>query len=165
LNVKGIIDEDFVNYRKASMFIATSKCSFKCDAECGKCVCQNSELANANNIPISDDDICKRYIDNDITESIVIGGLEPFDTFDELHSFIDTARNKYDIKDEIIIYTGYTETELTESGFSKSRLDSIKEFENIIIKFGRFIPDQKKHFDEVLGVYLSSDNQYAKIIS
>lgn len=165
MNVKGIIDEDFVNYRKASMLIATSKCSFKCDAECGKCVCQNSELANSTNIYISDDDICRRYMNNDITESIVIGGLEPFDTFDELYSFIDTVRNKYGITDEIIIYTGYTETELTESGFSKSRLDSIKEFENIIIKFGRFIPDQKKHFDEVLGVYLSSDNQYAKIIS
>jgi len=32
---------------------------------------------------------------------------------------------------------------------------------NIIIKFGRFIPDQKSHMDETLGVELASPNQYA----
>ena len=36
---------------------------------------------------------------------------------------------------------------------------------NIIIKYGRFIPHQEKHFDEILGVYLASDNQYGKRIS
>jgi hypothetical protein len=37
-------------------------------------------------------------------------------------------------------------------------------FDNIVIKFGRYRPGQQKHFDEVLGVELASDNQYAKRI-
>ena len=32
----------------------------------------------------------------------------------------------------------------------------------IIVKFGRFRPNQEKHFDEVLGIYLASNNQYGK---
>ena len=38
-------------------------------------------------------------------------------------------------------------------------------FRNIIVKFGRFIPDQESHYDEVLGVNLASNNQYAKKLS
>ena len=146
------------------MFISTSKCSFKCDRECGKPVCQNSELAHLPTMHVSDDEICKRYINNDITEAIVIGGLEPFDTFDQLYWFIETARDKYGIKDEIIIYTGYTEFELNDLLY-KDNSFCIRKFDNIIIKFGRFVPDQQKHFDDVLGVYLASDNQYARFIS
>ena len=33
---------------------------------------------------------------------------------------------------------------------------------NIIIKFGRFIPNQPSIYDEILGVTLASNNQYAK---
>jgi hypothetical protein len=35
------------------------------------------------------------------------------------------------------------------------------DYKNIIIKYGRYIPNQTPHYDEVLGVYLASDNQYA----
>ena len=38
-------------------------------------------------------------------------------------------------------------------------------FPNIIIKFGRFIPHSSPRFDEILGIELQSDNQYAKVIS
>ena len=31
MKIKGITDEDFVNYKYPSMFIATSICSFKCE--------------------------------------------------------------------------------------------------------------------------------------
>lgn len=34
--LKSIVDEDFINYRKPSMFIVTAQCDFKCDRECGK---------------------------------------------------------------------------------------------------------------------------------
>jgi hypothetical protein len=43
--------------------------------------------------------------------------------------------------------------------------EQLKSFSNIIIKFGRFIPNQEPHYDEVLGVKLASDNQYARRIS
>ena len=34
-------------------------------------------------------------------------------------------------------------------------------YHNIIIKYGRYIPNDGKHFDRVLGVELVSNNQYA----
>ena len=58
--------------------------------------------------------------------------------------------------DDIVIYTGYTEKEVKEN------FDWIFLYENIIIKYGRFIPNQSPHYDKILGVNLSSDNQYAK---
>ena len=36
MKVKNLLDEDFVNFKKPSMFIATSKCDFKCEKECGE---------------------------------------------------------------------------------------------------------------------------------
>ena len=58
--IKGLTDEDFVNYKKPAMFIATSKCSFKCEKECGVTgMCQNHPLATASEIslPNKKDDI------------------------------------------------------------------------------------------------------------
>jgi hypothetical protein len=47
----------------------------------------------------------------------------------------------------------------------KSFYKDLCQFSNIIIKFGRFRPGQEPHYDEVLGVKLASDNQYAKRVS
>ena len=66
MKIKGLIDEDFVNYKLPSMFIATSKCSFKCDAECGKAVCQNLPLATAPVIDVSCKELVNRYMSNNI---------------------------------------------------------------------------------------------------
>ena len=38
-------------------------------------------------------------------------------------------------------------------------------YENIIVKFGRYVPNQLPHYDNVLGIKLASDNQYAKVVS
>ena len=46
-----------------------------------------------------------------------------------------------------------------------NKVTVLKRFPNIIIKFGRYIPNQQPHYDEVLGVNLASDNQYAERIS
>jgi organic radical activating enzyme len=153
--IKNLIDEDFCNYRKPSMFVGFSKCSFKCDKECGRDVCQNSELALAPTIEIDDEEIIQRYITNPITEAIVFGGLEPFDDFNDLFAFIADFRDCS--KDDIVIYTGYYPEEIP------SYLDLLSaNYKNIIIKFGRFIPDKPHRFDELLGIELSSDNQYAR---
>ena len=153
MHVKQIIFEDFVNYKKPSMFIGFSKCSFKCDKEFGSCICQNSSLANSPSIEVSEKEIAKRYISNPITSSIVCGGLEPFDTFEELINLITEIRNLTD--DDIVIYTGYKYEEI------KDKINILKKFNNIIIKFGRYIPNSSKRYDDVLGIYLSSENQYA----
>ena len=155
MKIKNLIDEDFINYKKPSMFIGTSSCNFKCDKECGKPVCQNSELAKAPTIEIDNEEIIQRYITNPITEAITIGGLEPFDDFNDLFAFIANFRDYS--KDDIVIYTGYYPEEIP------SYLDLLSaNYKNIIIKFGRFIPDKPHRFDELLEVELSSDNQYAK---
>lgn len=156
MKIKNLIDEDFVNFKVPSMFISTTKCNFKCDKECGRVVCQNSALATAPIFDIEDKKIIKRYLDNDITEAIVIGGLEPFDTFDEMYSFIWKFRQLS--SDTIVIYTGYYPSEIAE------QLKKLFKFKNIIIKFGRFIPNDKTRYDQVLGVTLASSNQFAQTI-
>ena len=83
-----------------------------------------------------------------------------FDSWKDLWYLICEIRH-YTL-DDIVIYTGYTEEEIYNKRYIMSNL---RQFPNIIIKFGRFIPNQKPHFDEILGVKLASDNQYARKIS
>lgn len=157
--LKGITDEDFVNYKTPSMFIATSKCSFKCDKDAGSPVCQNSELAGLDAIYTNDDYLIRRYLKNKITHAIVFGGLEPFDQWDELFPFIQKIRMQYGCLDPIVIYTGYRRDEID------GEIRFLMTLPNIIVKFGRYIPGHERHFDNVLGVNLASDNQYAEQIS
>lgn len=54
-------------------------------------------------------------------------------------------------------------------GYDRNEIEEhimiLKKYKNIIVKFGRYIPNQKKHFDPVLGVELASDNQHAEKLS
>ena len=159
MTIKDILDEDFINYKKPSMLIAFPYCSFKCDKECGRAVCQNSSLANEPNIEVSCNTIIERYLSNPITEAIVCQGLEPFDSMFDIISLLLTLRKIYHCNDDFVIYTGYTKEELIKK---RETPQSLAQFGNIIIKYGRYIPDQEPHYDEVLGVYLASDNQYAE---
>ena len=158
MKIKGIIAEDFINYKKPSMVIEFPICKdFKCDKECGQKVCQNSDLVNSPNEDISIIRIVKTYMENSITNAIVFQGLEPFDSKHDLYQLIKVFREY--TKDDIVIYTGYTEEELDYEIQVLKKL-----FKNIIIKFGRFIPNQPSYYDETLGVFLASSNQYAKKI-
>ena len=78
--------------------------------------------------------------------------------FDEVYELISYFRN-HGCKDFFIIYTGYYQEEIDD------KVKLLQQFPNIIIKFGRFIPNQEHHFDETLGVQLASPNQYARRIS
>ena len=157
MRIKGILDEDFVNYKLPNMFISSAVCSFKCDKENGANVCQNSSLANQETLDISDYELVQRYLKNDITQAVCIAGLEPFDQFDELMHFVKEYRHY--TKDPLVIYTGYYKYEIED------KINKLKLYQNIIIKYGRFKPNQNKHFDDVLGVFLTSDGQYAEKIS
>ena len=159
ITVKDIKYEDFVNYKKPSMFIAFPSCTFKCERECGQKMCQNSSLMQSPNKTIGIKTILNRYINNPITSAIVMGGLEPFDSEKDLHMLISYLRTV--TQDDIVVYTGYTEEEVK----SKEIYNMLIKFPNIIIKFGRYIPNQQKHYDEILGVELASNNQYGKRIS
>ena len=161
MRVLNIVDEDFVNYKKASMFIGTISCGGKCYIEAGlpPTICQNDGWRSCAPIEIADSDLCQRYIDNPITNAIVFGGLEPMEQFDELLEFIRTLRNEFNCIDDIVIYTGYNKNEI------EWQVDKLKSFRNIVIKFGRYVPNEPSHFDEVLGIQLASSNQYAERIS
>lgn len=154
--LKTVVEEDFANYKLPSMLIGFRTCTFKCDRECGERVCQNSALAQSLNIEVDIDSIIERYLANPITQAIVCGGLEPFDSFEDLHALVKAFREK--TNDPIIIYTGYNRSERL------SEVDILKQYANIIIKFGRFVPNQPHHFDELLGVELASPNQHAERI-
>ena len=153
MKIKGLITEDFVNYKKASMTIIFPYCTFKC----GKDYCQNSPLVKSPIIEISIDDLVNKYINNPITEAVIMQGLEPFDSWNDLKEFVQKLREYSN--DDIVIYTGYNKDEVIEY------VKELSIYPNIIVKFGRYIPNQEKHFDDVLGVYLASDNQYAERIS
>ena len=167
MEIKGIVAEDFLQYKDPCLVVLFPNCTFKCDKGCGMQVCQNSKLALAPSINVSENTIVSRYIDNPITRAICFAGLEPFDSFDDVLSLTKALRAKTD--DTIVIYTGYCKNEIPD------QVEQLKEYPNIIIKFGRFvpIPDPSNtngyvtasHMDPVLGINLSSENQYAEKIS
>ena len=157
MRIKGLVDEDFVNYRLPSMFIIAPSCSFKCEKESESHCCQNGELAQREVAELDDDAIIVRFIENPITDAIVFGGLEPMDNFNEVYSFIHKLRTEYRCEYDVVIYTGYTFVECKKADW----LDKLVPLHNVIIKFGRYIPNEKPHYDPTLGVNLASGNQYA----
>ena len=157
--IKQLIEEDFVNYKKPSLFLGFPSCSFKCCKE-GNFpidVCQNCALMKSKDIHVDASRIVDRYSSNQTTHAIVLGGMEPMDSWDDLSDLIKQLRQKTD--DDIVVYTGFYPSELED------KINWLKQYQNIIIKFGRFIPNNQKHYDDVLCVWLASDNQYAERIS
>ena len=156
-----VIHEDFANYHKPSMFIGTISCDGKCWREL--CLpsdtCQNDALRSAYVREIDTFTLVEKYINNHITEAVVFGGLEPMLQIDEVLEFVYILRNTFNNNDDVVIYTGYYPDELVDE------LNELKKFKNIVVKFGRYIPDYKQKNDDVLMVTLSSSNQYAVRIS
>ena len=160
MRVKGIIEEDFVNYKTPSMFINTCFCDFKCCTELGLDVgvCQNAPLAQANIVEISDDTIYEHFVVNPITKAVVIGGMEPLAQTEEIVSLIKLFREN-GCENPFVIYTGYYPSEIVVE------LSKLRAFSNVVVKYGRYIPGRPSVFSEVLGVWLASDNQFAEQIS
>lgn len=161
MRIKTFIEEDFINYKEPSMFIGSISCGGKCciEANIPLSVCQNDELRSTPCLDISNGVLIERYLNNPFTRAIVIGGLEPFEQFDELFMFVKCLRENYICSHDLVIYTGYNKDELTD------QLKELAKYRNIIIKFGRYIPNRPNRYDEILGVTLASDNQYAERIS
>ncbi len=160
ITVKEIVDENFQDYKKSSMFLATSRCDFKCLKERGLdfSICQNMKISKMPDKEVFIPEIFERYKLNPITSAVVIGGLEPMLQFNEVLNCVSYFRSN-NCNDDFVIYTGYYEQEI------KNQVQKLKKFDNIIIKYGRFIPGSQGIYDSVLGVMLSSRNQYAVKIS
>lgn len=159
MRLKFIKRDDFVNYKKCSMFLGTISCDWKCCKEnnlpCS--ICQNYPWSNNLIKEFKNQDIINMFLNDGLEEAVVFGGLEPFLQFQELVSFISDFRKVSN--DDIVIYTGYYPSEL------EKEIKTLKQFKNIIIKFGRYIPNRKSRYDDILGVTLISDNQFAEKIS
>lgn len=158
MRVRTIVTEDFTNYKEPAMFIGCIKCDGKCCREGSfpLSTCINNDWKDTDIIDMDDNEIIRLYMSNPITHAIVFGLLEPFLQFEEVYAFVKLLRKQYGIEDTVIIYTGYKEREIGR--MAKSLFD----LGNVIIKFGRFVPNAEHHFDATLGVELASPNQYAK---
>lgn len=161
VSIKGIIWEDFVNYKKPCMTIEMPICDFKCDRDCGQEVCQNSSLAISETRQVDEKYLVSQYIDNPITEAICFQGLEPFDSFDDMIKVVYRLK-ELNCTDDIIVYTGYYKQEIPIEKLSELYTSTCG---RLIIKWGRFIPNASSKYDEILGVTLASDNQYAEVIN
>lgn len=159
MKVKGIVPEDFTNYRLPSMFIISSMCDWKCCTEQGLDikVCQNQQLVNTKTFEASNEALYRLFHNNDITKAVVIGGLEPFLQFNEICELIKFFRDQGE-GCEFVIYSGYNSDEI------EHEVSILSEYKNIVVKFGRYSPNRPSKYDEVLGITLASDNQYAQII-
>ena len=165
---------DLINYKKPAMFIVCPFCTFKCDKDNGCKVCQNSALAQEKVKHVDSFSLCERYIHNPLTSAVVFGGLEPLELDQDVLNFIEILRDDLHCNDDVVIYTGYTQDEVT-CGFRDGKTDveayrrqwwdKIQTYPNIIMKFGRFLKDRPSRFDPILGITLASDNQYAEVIS
>lgn len=158
--ISNIIHEDFTNYKKPAMFIGAISCSFKCCTEIGipKTVCQNNALCGGVTFDLSTETVYQMYAENPITKSLVYGGLEPLDQFHDVIDLLRTFR-EHGCDDDFVIYTGYYKEEVLDM------IDELKKYPNVIVKFGRYIPGWKPHYDEVLGVNLANNEQHAEKIS
>lgn len=173
MKIKGIKPDDYTNYRDpegwSSLFVGMGTCDWKCCISAGVPIetCQNSELAKAPIVELDARDLLRRYAWE--SGSVVVGGLEPFNDMGSLKelataykNFVSYLNNETEL-DKFVIYTGYNPDEVI------SRVEEIynivKDKLTLIVKFGRFVPGQKPHLDDVLGVELASDNQFAKKIT
>lgn len=155
-----IIETDFVNYKVPCMTVMFPYCSFKCNKECNKQVCHNTLLQDSELVELDIDEIVQDYyLPNIVTEAIVMQGLEPFDSFNDLKELVKEFSEW--CNDDIVIYTGYKEEEIKDE---VKQLCDVVTGNDLIIKFGRFIPNIDARYDSTLGVVLRSDNQYAKVV-
>ena len=158
--VKLVKQDDFVQYKKPCVVVCFPNCTWKCCTEAGipTSVCQNQEMCGLKDIDITPEDVYNLYKESLFAESVCCSGLEPMLQFDDVLSLLTYFR-EHDCNADFVVYTGYYRNEIED------KIEQLAKYKNVIVKFGRFIPNQEKHYDKVLGVWLASDNQYAERIS
>jgi hypothetical protein len=135
------------------MLLAFPTCTWKCGRE----HCQNYDLITAPDIVVDVNELVMRFMENPISEAIVLGGLEPMDSFDDVCKFITALRRVSSAM--VVIQTGYTQDEVRDK-----LLVLMKRYTNITMKFGRYIPNDTLTWDGELGIHLASQNQYGVIM-
>ena len=152
MKIKLLVDEDVANYKKTSMVLAFPYCSFKCGESC-----QNKHLVSMPDIEVPVESIVQRYVRNPFTSAVVLQGLEPLDTLEDVFAFISAFRDASN--DDIVVFTGYEERDVPVQEF----IQFVKQnkYQNIILKVGGYIEKLPSVYSHKLGVELASNNQYA----
>lgn len=95
-------------------------------------------------------EIINDYDRNKLVSTLILSGLEPFDNFDIMLSLIHWFRVFFE--DDIVIYSGYELKEIEEY------IKPLSSY-NVLVKYGRYMPNKNHIYNEDLELYLSSDNQ------
>ena len=153
------IREVFGDYKKSSLLLSTISCDWKCEKEglTPTGTCQNCGSVAMETIEVDNKEVVKMFNNNNMVDAIIFAGLEPMLQIDEVLEFVELFRKTN--SEEVIIFTGYNLEEVQES------ISKLVKFKNVIVKFGRYIANSKPRYDEVLGIELASENQYAVKIS
>lgn len=109
----------------------------------------------------SDEEILKKFSEDDETEAIVIVGSDPMDKVDALRSFMFSARKFFspNSRPRIIIYTKYFEDELNTKYWNGVKCELLY-YGNTFLKYGRsFKTDKKAYFNNFLGIKLLGSSQ------
>ena len=163
MRVRKLLTERFQDYKLPCMYLASCFCDWKCCPD-HPYICQNHPVAQMPVTDIPDDEILDQYVNNPITGAIVIAGLEPMLQVREVDNLIRRTVER-GIHTTFVIYTGYTKDEVRGIGFfDELKTTGFGKDVQVVMKYGRYVPGQEPHFDEVLGVDLASDNQYAETI-
>lgn len=146
------IRETFNDYKKSTLYLCGSICTLNCPD------CFHSHLKKEHPTTLSKEQLLEKYIIPTSAEAILFSGLNWFEQSEELYSLIKFIRDNH-IQKDIVIYTGFEKSVITQE------IEKLKQFPNIIIKYGRYNENLPKRYDEVLGITLASSNQNAEKIS
>lgn len=157
MRIRGRITEDFVNYKQPGLFVPCCYCDFKCchDLDTDHSMCQNSAISEVEPMMVDNEAILDAFKESLIAKVVIFGGLEPIWQIDEIEELLALFRDN-GVNAPFVIYTGYNEDEVERF------VERLLPYGNIVVKYGRYIPDDDPHYDAVLGVMLASSNQYAK---
>ena len=112
--------------------------------------------------PMPDDGMIELFVYNDKTRALVVKNFTSlnFSSFDEVIEILRKLRVEYKQKDSLfIVYTDFNKEDI------QNELLRLKSYVGpVIVKFGKYDPTLPPKMDSVLGIMLSSSNQYAERI-
>lgn len=145
-----------LNYYKEPSFLIPIgiTCSWKCEN------CINKKHVFEYSYPeFTINEIISQYQKNILTYTIIMAGFEPFDNYVNFMDLVEAIRVS-GINDMIVVYTGYDIVDFRSNFLLLNIFQELTHFDNIIIKFGRYIEGLEKVWNEELGIWLASANQY-----